>query len=113
MVDQSPPGALDPESSSYLFHSGSAAAKGTTTSRQDATMEGEQNTRRSFTTTESYSNTVGTPKDRPVLDEDIINEPTGAGSTTYHRDEMGGPDASTARPVMPPDKDQGTEREVY
>jgi uncharacterized membrane protein len=38
MVHQVPPGALDPQSSSYLFHSGSAAAKGTTTSRQDQTM---------------------------------------------------------------------------
>lgn len=38
MVNQAPPGALDPESSSYLFHSGSAAAKGTTTSRQGETM---------------------------------------------------------------------------
>jgi uncharacterized membrane protein len=38
MVHQAPPGALDPQSSSYLFHSGSAAAQGTTTSRQDQTM---------------------------------------------------------------------------
>jgi uncharacterized membrane protein len=38
MVHQAPPGALDPQSSSYLFHSGSAAAQDTTTSRQDQTM---------------------------------------------------------------------------
>ncbi|GAC1379325.1 MAG: hypothetical protein NVSMB33_04470 [Ktedonobacteraceae bacterium] len=38
MVDQAPPGALDPSSSNYLFHSGSAAAKGTTTDRQEQTM---------------------------------------------------------------------------
>jgi uncharacterized membrane protein len=38
MVNQAPPGALDPQSSSYLFHGGSAAAKGTTTSRQNETM---------------------------------------------------------------------------
>ena len=38
MVDHAPPGALDPTSSNYLFHSGSAAAKGTTTSRQNETM---------------------------------------------------------------------------
>src|SRR5438270_8458052 len=43
MVDQAPPGALDPESSNYLFHSGSAAAKGTTTSRQNATMVDDAN----------------------------------------------------------------------
>ena len=38
LVEQSPAGALDPNSSSYLFHSDSAAAKGQTTSRQDQTM---------------------------------------------------------------------------
>jgi uncharacterized membrane protein len=65
MVDQAPPGALDPESSNYLFHSGSAAAKGTTTSRQNATMG------------DDYTNTTGTTTpqtDRPVLDRDIIGE---------------------------------------
>ncbi len=59
MVEQAPAGALDPTSSNYLFHSGSAAAKGTTTSRQDETM-GDRST---------YQ---GTTADRPVLDEDII-----------------------------------------
>lgn len=44
MVDQAPPGSLDPESSGYLFHSSSAAATGTTTDRQDATMEGTSGT---------------------------------------------------------------------
>jgi len=38
MVDQAPPGALDPTSSNYLFHSGSAAGKGTTTQRQNESM---------------------------------------------------------------------------
>jgi uncharacterized membrane protein len=38
MVREAPPGSLDPSSSSYLFHSGSAAAKGKTTKAQDATM---------------------------------------------------------------------------
>ena len=38
MVAAAPPGALDPESSSYLFHDDSAAAKGQTTKAQDATM---------------------------------------------------------------------------
>jgi len=111
MVDQAPVGALDPQSSNYLFHSGSAAAKGATTSRQDATMGDEQNIRRSSTTTDSYSNTVGTPKDRPVLDEDIINEPTRVGSTTYNKDVMGGPDDSTGQSVIPPDRDLGSTRE--
>jgi uncharacterized membrane protein len=38
MVEQAPPGALDPMSSHYLFHGGSAAATGTTTHRQDAAV---------------------------------------------------------------------------
>jgi uncharacterized membrane protein len=111
MVDQAPVGALDPHSSNYLFHSGSAAATGTTTSRQDATMGDKEDIRRSFTTTDGYSNTVGTSQDRPVLDQDIINEPTHVGSTSYNRDVMGGRDPSTARPVMPPDKDLGSTNE--
>jgi hypothetical protein len=45
------------------------------------------------------------------LDEDIINEPINAGSTGYNQDVMGGRDASTARPVMPPDSDLGSTRE--
>jgi len=43
MVQQAPQGALDPASSNYLFHEGSAAAKGTTTQRQDATMGDQSN----------------------------------------------------------------------
>lgn len=39
MVAQAPPGALDPESSNYLFHGDSAAAKGRTTESQDASMD--------------------------------------------------------------------------
>jgi uncharacterized membrane protein len=38
MVAQAPRGALDPNSSSYLFHGDSAAAKGETTAAQNATM---------------------------------------------------------------------------
>lgn len=38
MVAQAPRGALDPNSSSYIFHEDSAAARGKTTSAQDATM---------------------------------------------------------------------------
>ena len=41
MVQEAPPGALDPQSSNYLFHSESAAARGTTTRAQDETMEGD------------------------------------------------------------------------
>ena len=38
MVDQAPPGALDPTSSAFLFHGGSAAARGATTQAQDESM---------------------------------------------------------------------------
>src|SRR5437588_9404520 len=39
MVDQAPPGALDPMSSNYRFHTETAAGTGTTTGRQYATMQ--------------------------------------------------------------------------
>lgn len=38
MVREAPPGSLDPQSSHYLFHSGSAAAQGSTTDAQDMSM---------------------------------------------------------------------------
>ncbi len=63
MVAQTPPGALDPMSSNYLFHGDSAAGKGKTTERQNATMQ--------ETTT-----TSGRPVDRPIMDRDIINDPS-------------------------------------
>jgi uncharacterized membrane protein len=57
MVDLAPAGALDPTSSNYLFHSGCAAAKGETTSRQDETM---------------YDDTlVGSTTSGPITDRDI------------------------------------------
>lgn len=59
MVDQAPPGALDPHSSNYLFHSGSAAAKGTTTPRQNETMYDDPKQR------------TQTEMPRPVMDRDI------------------------------------------
>ncbi|TMC90560.1 MAG: SRPBCC family protein [Chloroflexi bacterium] len=74
MVDQAPPGALDPTSSNYLFHSGSAAAKGTTTSRQDETMGDRTSTADNTTGTDrmaTVDDTIGA--DRPVLDQDIIS----------------------------------------
>ena len=39
MVAQAPTGALDPESSNYLFHDDSAASHGKTTTAQDTTMD--------------------------------------------------------------------------
>src|SRR5207253_8566974 len=71
MVDQAPPGALDPNSSNYLFHSGSAAAKGTTTSRQNETMYDDPKQR------------TQTEMDRPVTDQDI----TGRTNEDLYADE--------------------------
>jgi uncharacterized membrane protein len=41
MVAQAPTGALDPESSNYLFHDDSAAGKGRTTPAQEQSMAGK------------------------------------------------------------------------
>jgi uncharacterized membrane protein len=112
MVDQTPQGALDPESSNYLFHGGSAAAKGTTTDRQDATMGKQPDVGSSTTTTPGGTYNTGTPYnrdvtssgtgggitvDRPsVMDQDIVNEPA---SGTGTQDS-----GMNRNPVMPPDR---------
>ncbi|MHB8599752.1 MAG: SRPBCC family protein [Ktedonobacteraceae bacterium] len=103
MVDQAPPGALDPESSNYLFHSDSAATKGTTTDRQDSTMG---NTNANTDAGSSYATSDTAPTYRPTLDSDIIGGDT-AGTTTgptYNTTDQGVmPDGTGVRnPVMPP-----------
>jgi ribosome-associated toxin RatA of RatAB toxin-antitoxin module len=102
MVRQAPVNALDPNSSEYLFHTGSAAAQGKTTERQNATMGGEfstpEGTRPSSVDPDmparaDYGTAIpdqpgavppargatrpqeDTLADRPVLDQDIIDEP--------------------------------------
>lgn len=74
MVDQAPPGALDPTSSNYLFHGDSAVSKGTTTDRQNATMN------------ESLT-TGGRETNRPITDADIINDPSITGISTPLNDQ--------------------------
>ncbi len=69
MVDEAPAGALDPNSSNYLFHGDSAAAKGTTTGRQNETMYDDASTR-----TATSNN--------PMLDSDI----TGTTNQDLHAD---------------------------
>lgn len=108
MVDQAPAGALDPTSSNYLFHSGSAAAKGTTTTRQDTTMDPYNNSSAGYTTTNP--NTT----DRPILDQDIIANPDDPAAAKQMNSSIstqtGGPtpvmpqEDGTANPVMPPDR---------
>ena len=56
MVEQAPAGALDPDSSNYLFHAASAAAKGTTTDRQNQTM---------------YNDAETTTNSAPITDRDL------------------------------------------
>lgn len=80
MVEQAPPGALDPNSSNYLFHDESAAARGSTTPRQNETMYDDPNL--NATTTNAQS--------RPVLDRDI----TGTTNTSL---------AAGDNPSSPPD----------
>lgn len=113
MVDKAPPGALDPNSSNYLFHSGSTAAKGTTTARQNETMD------RAYSATTNNAYTADTGADyvstgtRPVMDRDIINDqyitnatqgtvPTGDNIMTPDRSSV--PSGSR---VLPPDKGTG------
>ena len=62
MVDEAPAGALDPNSSNYLFHADSAAAKGTTTSRQNQTMYDDPNMTQNQNTQDTS---------RPTYDRDI------------------------------------------
>lgn len=57
MVAGAPPGALDPESSDYLFHKDSAAAKGKTTRAQDASMG---------STGTSAADTISSQRDRDL-----------------------------------------------
>ena len=112
MVDQAPPGALDPESSNYLFHSDSAAAKGTTTDRQNMTMDDRNmDTAATSDTSPSY---------RPIVDSDIISGdvPANTPSTNYTSDQdvmpegtgtrnpVMPPGSGTTNPVMPPERDK-------
>jgi hypothetical protein len=86
MVEQAPPGALDPTSSSYLFHGDSAAGLGKTTQAQDesmgmtgdadrATMSGEVPSTTTATDTSGVTSvspgTVGVTND-PVLTDSIV-----------------------------------------
>ena len=126
MVNQAPANALDPTSSHYLFHEGSAAAQGTTTERQNATMGGDiassayagevgtpaRNDYAARSTTGADSGVAAqsnralqddTPPERPILDRDIINEPSNivpdSGRSVA---PMGNPDLpGRANPLMP------------
>ncbi|MBE3558505.1 MAG: SRPBCC family protein [Ktedonobacteraceae bacterium] len=89
MVDEAPAGALDPTSSNYLFHERSAAAQGSTTERQNATMAEEPQRR---------AETVN----RPVIDRDITGTP--------YTEQPRGPDIV---PPTPPRPESQQERPGY
>ena len=82
MDNQAAPGALDPNSSDYLFHSGSAAAKGATTSRQNETMYDDPNQR------------AQTEMQRPITDRDI----TGRTNEDLYASEANIPPTNTSPP---------------
>ena len=99
MVEQAPQGALDPTSSNYLFHEDSAAAKGKTTDRQNATMQ------------ETATNS-SREMNRPITDADIINDPSITGiDTPVDQSTLGQPDQGTSYdPTRPSSVDTGTPR---
>ncbi|TMB87624.1 MAG: SRPBCC family protein [Chloroflexi bacterium] len=106
MVNEAPPGALDPTSSNYLFHSGSAAARGKTTDRQDETMYGDNQRGSDYAPgTTGTDHSTGTT-DRPVLDQDIISGQYdgGAGTTQGTTNTPMPSDTDVSSPVMPPDR---------
>jgi len=98
MVDEAPPGALDPTSSNYLFHSGSAAAKGTTTGRQNETMYNEPNRSQ-----KAWGN-------QPVTDQDITG--TTNERLAQHDADLGSVPIETRETESPLDRpryDRGTQ----
>lgn len=72
MVDQAPPGALDPASSAYLFHGDSAAARGATTRAQDESMGMTTEAGLSETLAPTTTATSGTFVDDP---RDVLSDP--------------------------------------
>ncbi len=100
MVDQAPPGALDPTSSNYLFHSDSAAAKGATTERQNETMGGNETRGQDYPLGQGYPTESST--ERPVLDRDIIQGQPNAEIPPYAETSAPMPPASgVTNPVLP------------
>lgn len=96
MVDMAPANASDPNWSKYLFHPESAAARGTTTSRQNATMGGE------FTTPETSGYTAASTsmQERDLRaqapDETLINRPVSPSRQVNDPANSAPPDAQWA-----------------
>lgn len=93
MVDQAPAGALDPTSSNYLFHTDSAAGKGTTTGRQNETMYDEPNAGK---------------KNAPMIDRDITGS-TNQDLSASHDADLGTVPVESDEvrsPVRPPEQNR-------
>jgi uncharacterized membrane protein len=118
MVNEAPPGALDPTSSNFLFHSGSAATVGKTTDRQDATMYNDNQSASDYAPGTTGTNYSTAPTDRPILDKDIISgEYDRSAGTTQNTTSTPMPSETddsnhvipsnpgTSNPVMPPERE--------
>lgn len=93
MVDMAPANTSDPNWSQYLFHPASAAARGTTTRRQNATMGGE------FITPETSGYPAGStsmPEHAQAPDEALINRPIFPGEQVNGPANRVPPDAQRA-----------------
>jgi hypothetical protein len=90
MVDQAPPGALDPTSSNYLFHKDSAAAKNKTTERQNQTMYENPNAIKETTTPVTDKDITGTTNQGLAQDVDTGAMPFEPTRKTPPEEDLGG-----------------------
>ncbi len=98
IVEQSPAGALDPNSSNYLFHGDSTAAKGTTTDRQDTTMNNNPTIMPGSGNADNYE--AGTGTGYTSGDSGNINPAAPGTSTTDTGLGRGTTDNPNDRPVL-------------
>jgi uncharacterized membrane protein len=90
MVDMAPVNAQDPTWSQYLFHPSSAAAKGQTTARQNATMGGEFSTPESAGSAQSKSSTPADTTSSGIASSNVNSSdytPTDAAPTYQNRSD--------------------------
>jgi len=97
MVHQASPGSLDPISSNYLFHQESAAARGTTTQRQDKTM-GRDNSTTEYTSGEDAVYAAPTDASTPIR-TDYVDD-----YTTRPDTGMAEQGSAIPREGIPPDR---------
>ncbi len=96
MVQEAPPGALDPTSSAYLFHGDSAARKGQTTEAQDESMG-----------LETSGATRGSAGTGPTGAGSGAGASSGVGSATTGNSTFGTTDSTIAEPDLTGDSSLG------